>query len=67
MKASESKFTNKCGEDFSVKFYDIIVTIQGSETGGKEISLFNQSFNVYSEEELYKIGVALQEISGYRP
>ena len=58
-----TKFKNKHGEEFTLLFNDLKIMLRSDETDNKEIGLFNESFNIYSKQELGEIGKALQRWS----
>lgn len=63
------KFVNEHGEAFTVSSNGVQVFIEGDETDGEVLDLFNSEFNIWSSEELYKLGIALQGLArdcGYK-
>ncbi len=68
-----STFKNEHGEIFKVHFDGVFCLLSGDEISamidddelmaGKYIPLFNQSFNIYSTNELILLGNALIEVA----
>lgn len=73
-----SRFTNEHGEVFDIHSNGVTAFMSGSEVDSMVddnkrfegyIPLFNPNFNMFSNEELFKIGNALQDVAiqnGYR-
>jgi hypothetical protein len=64
-------FVNEHGEEFTIYSNGISVYMSGSEVDmmvdnkhvfAGVIPLFNNHFNIWSDDELYKLGVALAEL-----
>lgn len=72
----KSTFRNEHGEKFTIYSDGTSVYMSGNEVDmmvdpknkseDGVIPLFNPSFNVWSDEELYKLGKALQKVSWYK-
>jgi len=62
MGVKEVQFKNEHGEVFYIK-RDGVVVFSSSETGWVTLPLFNVNFDLWSNEELSKLGKALIEIS----
>ncbi len=62
MSIKMATFKNKHGEVFKLGSNGITVMMAGDETDNEVISLFNPEFNIWSKEELYKLGKALMEM-----
>ena len=60
-------FENEHGEKFILvkKPETNTILMGGNETDWKMISLFNDSFNMYSNDELYKLAKVLERLAGY--
>lgn len=63
----KASFKNEYGEEFRIYSNGTMVVMDGDETGGELIDLFSEHFNIWSKDELYKLGQALQEVSGFKP
>lgn len=73
----KEEFKNVYGERFIIYSNGVVVYMSGDEvnrTVGKSfksedgvINLFNPVFSIWSPEELYKLGIDLQKISGWEP
>ncbi len=69
-----ASFANEHGEKFNVHYNGVIVFLSGHEVNamvrdedklaGKYLPLFNSHFDVWSADELKKLGQALIEVSG---
>lgn len=75
----KSEFKNSYGEPFTIYSNGTLAFMSGTEVdmtvGGDEkmdgiLPLFNASFNIWSKDELYKLGEALKDVAvqnGYNP
>ena len=63
-KIKKAKFTNIYGEEFTVYFDGITVYFGGDETDQEIILMFNDKFNIWSNDELVLLGKALIEVGG---
>lgn len=65
--ATVNTFHNEHGEIFQIYRTDgpfQAVLLCGDETDGQMQPLFHPNFDIFSNEELYKLGAALQKLSG---
>ena len=58
----KATFKNEYGEKFTIYCDGITIMFGGDETDQQVIPLFNEKFNIWSEEELKKLAKAILEI-----
>ncbi len=69
-------FKNEHGEEFTIYSNGVMVFISGNEIDAMVdqqyksqdgiLQLFNEWFSIWNPEDLYLLGKALQEVSGYK-
>ncbi len=58
------QFKNEYGEKFKVYYIETTILFGGDETDQEVIPLFNDKFNIWSQEELVKLSKAILLLAG---